>query len=294
MNMLLRNEPTQKAKLGVGHAAAEPTRRAHGRDSADIRLALLAQAIEHEIIPRLMMAHRTPHMCLALAAADVSPLGQGDVEHFAKLVVSQDDRMAQTCIDTMRARGISVETIYLDLLAPVARHLGHLWDQDLCDFTDVTIGLGRLHQVLRELSPAFGHAFDNPGNGRHILLLPGPGEQHTFGLVMVSEFFRRAGWDVAGGPRESGVDPVMMVRREWFDVAGFSLAAKCNLEDLRTCIDAVRAESKNPRIGIMVGGPVFSMNPEHVVQVGADCATVEGRDAPDMALQVIDKLCQAH
>lgn len=292
MNMLSRNEVMHKTTLVSGHASAEQSRRAHGRDSADIRLALLAQAIEHEIIPRLMMAHRTPHICMERAAGGVSPLVQSDVEHFAKLVVSQDDRMAQACIDTMRARGISVETIYLDLLAPVARHLGHLWDQDMCDFTDVTIGLGRLHQVLRELSPAFGHAIDNPGNGRHILLLPGPREQHTFGLVMVSEFFRRAGWDVAGGPRESGVDPVMMVRREWFDIVGFSLAAISNLEDLRICIADVRAESMNPRIGVMVGGPVFGLNPDHAEQVGADCATAEGRDAPDLALSIIDRLCQ--
>ena len=68
-----------------------------------------------------MMAHRNPPMCLEPGLVDVSPLGQSDVEHFARLVVSRDDRMAQACIDAMRARSISVETIYLDLLAPVAR-----------------------------------------------------------------------------------------------------------------------------------------------------------------------------
>ncbi len=123
----------------------------------------------------------------------------------------------------MRLKGIAVETIYLELLAPVARHLGSLWEQDLCDFTEVTIGLGRLHQVLRELSPGFSQSVGHAGNGRRILLLPSPGEQHTFGLVMVSEFFRHAGWDVAGGPWEAGADPVTMVKREWFDVVGFSL-----------------------------------------------------------------------
>ncbi len=39
------------------------------REAVDLRLALLAKAIEHEIIPRLMLAHRRAHECLTLPAA---------------------------------------------------------------------------------------------------------------------------------------------------------------------------------------------------------------------------------
>jgi transcriptional regulator PpsR len=116
-----------------------------------------------------------------------------------------------------------------------------------------------------------------------VLLLPGPGEQHTFGLVMVSEFFRRAGWDVAGGPWEAGADPIIMVRREWFDVVGFSLGSELHLDELAQCIRAVRKAAINPRIGIMVGGPIFSLHPEFVSRVGADGAASDGRKAPEMA-----------
>ncbi|RZJ18331.1 MAG: cobalamin-binding protein, partial [Haliea sp.] len=132
-----------------------------------------------------MLAHRAPNECLELAARDAERLGPQDVERFARLVLARDDDVAQACVDAMRDRGVPIESIYLDLLAPVARHLGELWEQDLCDFTDVTLGLGRLQQVLRELSPAFGQSIDHPTNGRRVLLLPSPGEQHTFGLVMV-------------------------------------------------------------------------------------------------------------
>jgi methanogenic corrinoid protein MtbC1 len=255
------------------------------REAVDLRLALLAKAIEHEIIPRLMLAHRSPHECLTLPELDPASeqVTQKDVETFARLVLSDDENLAQACIDAMRLKGIAVETIYLELLAPVARHLGSLWEQDLCDFTEVTIGLGRLHQVLRELSPGFSQPLSHAGNGRRILLLPSPGEQHTFGLVMVSEFFRHAGWDVAGGPWEAGADPVIMVRREWFDVVGFSLGSELHLDELAQCIRAVRKAAINPRVGIMVGGPIFSLHPEFVARVGADGAASDGRKAPDVA-----------
>lgn len=257
------------------------------REVIEARLALLAQAIEHEIIPRLMLAHRVPSVGLPQPSLQAPQLSEFDVQEFSKLVLSLDEDVAQACINAMRTRGISIETIYLDLLAPVARYLGELWEQDLCDFTEVTVGLGRLHRVLRELSPAFGQSHDLPASGRRILLLPGPGEQHTFGLVMVAEFFRRAGWDVAGGPWEAGADPVVMVRREWFDVVGFSLANVQHLSELSKCIGNVRKAALNPDIGIMVGGPAFSLNPEYVKDVQADIAVGNGSKAPQLAEDLV-------
>lgn len=253
------------------------------RDAVDLRLALLAKAIEHEIIPRLMLAHRSPHDCLSLPALHSQEVTSQEVETFARLVLSPDENLAQACIDAMRLKGIAIETIYLHLLAPVARHLGSLWEQDLCDFTEVTIGLGRLHQVLRELSPGFSLCACDSSSGRRILLLPGPGEQHTFGLVMVSEFFRHAGWDVAGGPWEAGADPVTMVKREWFDVVGFSLGSELYLDELADNIQAVRRAALNPHVGIMVGGPIFGLHPEFVARVGADGVATDGRAAPEVA-----------
>jgi methanogenic corrinoid protein MtbC1 len=258
-----------------------------GRNPVEARMALLLKAIENEIIPRLMISHRSTDQCLTLPALTSHTVTAEDVLTFAKLVLSADENLARACVQAMRLRGISVETIYLDLLAPAARHLGELWEQDLCDFIDVTVGLGRLQQVLRELSPAFGQSNDRPANGRCALLLPCPGEQHTFGLVMVAEFFRRAGWDVAGG--ESGPEraPTAMAKQEWFDVIGFSLAGDLHVEELRDCIRAVRAASLNPDVVIMVGGPAFVSHPEYVAQIQADAVASDGAQAPQIAESLV-------
>lgn len=258
------------------------------REAVEMRLAVLSQAIEHEIIPRLMLAHRAPDECLSAVMASEPPVSAEDVRTFAKLVLAPDENVAQACIEAMRVRGISVETIYLDLLAPVARYLGEQWEMDLCDFTEVTVGLGRLQQVLRELSPAFGQLNHQP-SGRSVLLLPGPGEQHTFGLVMVAEFFRRAGWDVGGGPWEAGADPVLMVQREWFDVVGFSLGNETHVDELAACIKAVRAAALNKSICVIVGGPIFIEHPQFVAYVNADAAATNGAHAPELAAQLVAK-----
>lgn len=256
------------------------------REAVELRLALLSRAIEDEIIPRLMLAHPTAGDCLPLKESVSPQVSQEDVQAFAKLVLAPDENVAQACIEAMRTSGISVETIYTDLLAPVARYLGELWEDDLCDFTEVTVGLGRLQQVLRELSPAFGQS-NTSTSGNRVLLLPGPGEQHTFGLVMVAEFFRRAGWDVGGGPWEAGADPVVMVQREWFDVVGFSLGNVTQLDDLAACIKSVRAAALNKSICVIVGGPLFLANPEYVAHVNADAASTDGAQAPELAARLV-------
>lgn len=266
---------------------AQAARAEESREDAELRMTLLAKAIEYEIIPRLMLAHRTQHECLTLPVLETHVVSELDVKEFTKLVLYQDESVAQACVDAMRVRGVSVETIYLDLLAPVARHLGELWEQDLCDFTEVTIGLGRLQQVLHETSSAFGQAAQRPTTGRRVLLLPCPGEQHTFGIAMVAEFFHRAGWDVAGGPAQADGDPQDMVRREWFDVVGFSVGSESHLGALSECIRSVRKASRNPNVGIIAGGPAFVANPANAARIPADAVAVSGREAPELAEKLV-------
>lgn len=255
----------------------------------DVRMSQLARTIEQEIIPRLMLAHRTAAEPLLRPAGPAHTIVLDDVKQFAKLVLSHEEDAAFSAIHSLRARNVAIDRIFLELLAPTARYLGELWDDDLCNFTDVTVGLGRLQRVLRELSPAFGRSVEHPMQGRRVLLLPSPGEQHTFGLVMVSEFFRRAGWDVTGGAWTADADASALVSAEWFDVVGFSLGAEIHLQALADGIAAVRRAACNRDLKVLVGGPLFGLHPEFVARVGADGMTIDGREAPLLAEGLIGR-----
>ena len=243
------------------------------------RLALLTRTIERDVIPRLVLASRAGPVTVAVSAAGPALLVSAEVLQYADLLLGQDDAASFRFVESLQAQALSPETLYLDVLAPAARHLGTLWDQDLCDFTQVTVGLMRLQQVLRRLSPAFQNEMARRELGCRALLVPGPGEQHTFGLVMVAEFFRRAGWDVWGGPQSGRQDPVEMVRSVAFAMVGFSVGSNNTLDRLATLIRKVRRTSRNPAIGIMVGGPIFLENPSLVALVGADTTAADGREA---------------
>lgn len=251
--------------------------------SREARASCLARTLEHEIIPRLVEAHRVGAAQAASNDALSGSIAQHDVERFTESLVRGDEPALMATLSALRERGLSVEQLLIDLLGPAARHLGHMWCEDLCYFTDVTIGLGRLQRMMRELSPAFGTEVAHPPNGRRALLVRAPGEQHSFGLSMVAEFFRRAGWEVVSAGEGEDADPVTAVRREWFDVVGFSAGSESRLDWLPACIAAVRRASCHREVAVLVGGPVFTLRPQLARQVGADATAADGSEAPGLA-----------
>lgn len=253
-------------------------------DEAHQRRIGLVRTIEGEVIPRLVLAHREAGDEGRAARDRAAPAPDAEnVEELTRIVLTQDDDTAWAYVRVMQAQGVPAESLFLDLLAPTARRLGDLWVADLCDFAEVTIGLGRLQLVLRKLSVSVRDQVDTHQElGRRVLLAATPGEQHTFGILMVAEFMRRDGWDVSGEPGLSSADLVDLVGREWFSVVGLSLHSERSFDVLASCIRAIRRESKNQAIGIMVGGKVFMERPELTPMVGADATAC---DAPGAAKQ---------
>ncbi len=259
---------------------------AAGRVAAKDRLARLARTIETDVIPRLVQAHRP-------GAANPQPgstvTSAADVDTFVDLIIHASEADAVRTIDGLRERGVAIESIYLDLFGPTARRLGEMWEDDSCDFSTVTVALGRLQRLLRELSPAFGTEIEHPANGRRALFVQPRDEQHSFGLSMVAEFFRRDGWDVIGGVGGAVASPQTLVRDEWVDVVGFSVGSDGRLPWLRESIAAVRAASRNPTLAVLVGGPPFVAHPEWATECGADGTARNGKEAPLVAERLLGR-----
>lgn len=253
-------------------------------NAAAQRLAGLTRVIEAEIIPRLMLAH-------ASAPEDEAPAGRvagiDEVVEFARVILEQDVMVAAAYVDGMRARGVALTSIFLNLLAPAAQRLGAMWEADLCSFTEVTLGLWRLQQLLHELSPAFQRGGKGHRSGRRALLVPVPGDYHTFGLSMVIEFFERAGWHVSGAHPESGEQIVRAVQDERFDLVGLSAGTSLRFDVLAPVISDVRRVSLNRSIGVMVGGPIFVEHPEYAALVGADVTAANGNEAVLQAEKIV-------
>ncbi len=245
-------------------------------------LAKLTRTIEGEVIPRLLLAH-VQYAKTQQEKTQEWVMDPQEVHTFGMHIVGIDPSHAFGFVENAKASGRPLESIITKLLAPTASYLGELWKSDKCSFTEVTVGLSRLRQILREIGPEFESEKAGWRHGRRALLMAVPGEQHTFGVYVVEAFFRRDGWDVFGGTVDTAEEITQTVERQWFAVAGFSLSSERFVDRLAPLIRAVRRKSCNRTIGILVGGPLFLSNPELVAQVGADGSAADARDAVEQA-----------
>ena len=255
-------------------------------DNVDEGAASLARFIERDVVPGLIIAHRLPQAESAVG----SGLAAETIEEFATLVLSEEPPVLCAFIEKMHLNGATFEALYLGLLAGTAKRLGEYWETDRVDFTAVTIGLWRLQQVLRNFSPVFQVEGAKPANGHRALLLSTPGEQHNFGLAMLGEFLFRDGWSVAGGPGLKTSEVSELVHNQSFSVVGLSLSSEDRMDSLISIIRLIRRASRNPKISVMVGGPLFVRRPELVATVGADATAPDARQGAVQAELLVASL----
>jgi methanogenic corrinoid protein MtbC1 len=154
-----------------------------------------------------------------------------------------------------------------------------MWCDDEANFLEVTLGLSRIQQLLRQFRLPALEALSERGSA---LLVTAPGEQHVLGLRVVEEFLLRDGWRVRCTPVATLEELRQLVAADFYDFVGFSISGERFLPALRAAIRETRLASRNRQARIMVGGVVFSGQDRTAPQVDAD-ATV--RDAEEAVAQ---------
>ncbi|MCA3254306.1 MAG: cobalamin-dependent protein [Alphaproteobacteria bacterium] len=249
---------------------------------ADDRRARLAGLVSDEIAPRLA------------ALAPVLPVlhpSDVDVAELATLVLGRDDLRAAAFVSGLRDAGIPVDLLFTELLEPAAQRLGALWDSDEIDFIDVTLGVGRLQALLSVFN--LTHDLAASPDRRTVLMFTLPGEQHGLGIGMVERFLEAGGWSVAS-ERELPLQPLIgRVEEQWFAVAGLTLTDPANLPRAAAAIAAMKANSRNRALGVMVGGPLFNGNEELARRIGAHGTATSAPAAVLLAQRLLDRAIAA-
>ena len=198
------------------------------------------------------------------------------VETFVHLAFSPDGSDSIQLIEQLLDDGVPAETLMLELLAPAARLMGEKWSGDEANFLDVTLGLSRIQQVLRQFHFP---VLDSLADRGAALLVPVPGEQHVLGLRMVEEFLMRDGWRVRCSPVASMEQLRQLVAADPYDFVGFSISGERLLPALRSAIREVRAASRNRSVRIMVGGVAFAGQGRSVPHIDADAMVGDAHEA---------------
>lgn len=243
--------------------------------------------VEAQIIPRLLVSERIGKPYLTLVSSSKAMPSKKEIEIFTDLCVSESSKDAQSFVDDFLDAGLSTEDIFLNLIAPAARNLGSEWDDDRMDFSQVNLGLVRLHSIANEIrftskSDQFAKA-----KARRVMIASAPGSMHMLGTTIVADFFRKEDWQVVVAISSSANELVQTVSNEWFDVLGLSLSIDQQLKGLADLIDQFKSLSLNPRMVVMLGGPIFSAKKLDANDFGANGICDNAKHAVGLAASLL-------
>lgn len=254
----------------------------------------LANIVEAEIIPRLMKAHQgqapwepAPSANNDRELAPQSSVTSEATEAFARMVLSQGPESLRKFIEALSQGVGSVQRTYADLLWPTARLLCDLWDQDRLSYTEVTIGLGRLQQLVHSLDGESPYNGENDAASRSVLFAPRPGEQQTFGFYIMEELFRWSGWKAWIETCATNAQMASNVQIRWFDMFCLNVCRENNIEEVSATIRAIRRASRNQDLFVLVYGRPFFENSELVEAVGADASASCAGEAMEIAEKAV-------
>lgn len=173
-----------------------------------------------------------------------------ELEKLCFALISDDDQAAARMIVELRSEGVRADEIYLNTLAAAARMLGDLWDQDRVNFSQVTVGTGRMFAIMRSMRHLFEPTF--LVQDKSAIFASVPGENHTLGVRMAADIFRKEGWEIA---LKVGLDHdqlVAEIERTPTGIVGLSVAGQHSIEALSRLVVALHIAC--PHAIILVSG----------------------------------------
>lgn len=192
----------------------------------------------------------------------------------------------------LAGRSGSRATIAEAVLAPVARRLGVLWEEDDASFADVSAALGLLSRRFAALPglPVRGHGHttgSRAGDCGAILLVAAPGDTHVFGLSVVGAAFEEAGWTVMCHPAASRAEIIEQVASRWIDVLAITVSWTDAMRSVPDLVAAARLASLNPDLRVLAGGGAVAQLDDACSALHADAVAVSAVQAVAVAQQML-------
>jgi len=260
----------------------------HRRTNFECQSSILS-IVESQIIPRLLVSDRIGKPHLTLVSSSKAMPSKKEIEIFTDLCSSDSSKDAQSFVDDLLNKGLSKEDIFLELITPAAQYLGSQWDDDRMDFSQVNLGLVRLHSIANEIRCTSKSDQFAKGKARRVMMASAPGSMHMLGTTIVADFFRKEDWQVVVAISSSANELVQTVSNEWFDVLGLSLSIDQQLTGLADLIDQLKSLSLNPRMVVMLGGPIFSAKKLDANDFGANGICDNAKHAVGLAVSLLPK-----
>lgn len=197
-------------------------------------------------------------------------LGDEEIDRITQLLLSTEDGAFELAITVLKTHGVSINYIVLDLIPTIARRLGKQWEDDTLSFAEVSIGTNKLERVIHKLDYLFQVTQLEKRGDHSILISVFPESQHSLGTLILSNYFIHSGWRVYRPENNSLRSISRELESNNHDAIAISISCDEQLEQLPNTISVLREKSKNPKIKVLIGGPLYNKTPEKFHHIQAD------------------------
>ena len=206
---------------------------------------------------------------------------------YLEALLTPDREGARKIINGAIESGVSLRDIYLNVLQPVLRETGRLWQTGKVSVAKEHYVSASVQLIVAKLHNRILSSGDRKRNGKTVVAACVEKEYHEVGIQMVAAFFEMDGWDTYFiGANTPAASLLEAVRDRSADVVALSSTMASDLPLMHYIIRSLRADPGTKKVKIIVGGYPFTIAPDLWKQIGADgCA----RDAEE-AVAVSNKL----
>lgn len=213
------------------------------------------------------------------AGMALSPLAAAYLD---ALLTGDRNRAVQLVVDAA-AEGRPVRELYDDVLTPVQREVGRLWQRD-----EITVATEHYCTAVTQLALSRLHpyVFGTPRNGLRLVATTVQGNLHELGIRMVSDLFELEGWDTYYLGANTPPDAVTeAVAHNAADLVLLSATLPEHVDAVRDVVTAVRADPRTGHVPILVGGPPFVHGT--AADVGADAVAMDATSGLARARELV-------
>jgi methanogenic corrinoid protein MtbC1 len=190
-------------------------------------------------------------------------------------LLARDSARARRAVEDALAAGVPVPDIYLDVLDPALREIGHRWAMGTLNVAEEHYATAVAQSILDGLSRRL---IRSPKDGRLAVVSGTPEELHALGTRVVADFLEADGWEVLLlGPGAPARDLTALVEQEQPDVVALSTATAGVIGGVVEVLGSLAALS--PRPCIVAGGQFWTAETSpSALEFGADLVLHDPRE----------------
>ena len=207
---------------------------------------------------------------LGILASQKAPVPKGvanRLDFLCDTFAFGDEGLRKHTVEQILNEQISPIEVVDFIIPSISRLLGEKWSADEISFVDLTIAVSRLQETTRGLLSMQPRNVINPLGT--VLLINPKGEDHSLGIHIAADQFKRHGYDVDLAVGKHALQIVEMVRENTYCLIGATAATLRTLAEIKNLVE--RIHGGVPRTTpIVVGGPIAQSDIDVQAIAGVD------------------------